>query len=117
MEAFVIASKDLEPLNGLNRTRKIDEKITIDLQSRTIIVEGHDYTYAPDGTIISSSRFSYERDNIPAIPAREEVLGEDGSVIIPASDEVPANNRFDIYAASPIGLGISAMVQHTLDTM
>lgn len=117
MEALVIASKILSQLNGLDRTRKIDNKIIIDLKNRTIIVEGTDYTYSPTGVVISQEVFRYERDNIPAISAKEEVTNEQGDVIIPATEEIPANNRFNNYAASPIGLGIAGMVQQTINFM
>lgn len=124
-----IASKILSPENGLDRKRSIDKRIIIDIENKTIIVEGTDYTYSPNGTIINQVPFRYERDNIAEIkevigkPAVEQVKDAEGNIIINSEAEVsavahvPANPRFDIYTTSPIGVGISAMVQHTLDTM
>ena len=124
-----IAFKVLSQENGLDRRRSIDKKIIIDIENKTIIVEGTDYTFAPDGTIISQVPFRYERDNIQEVkeivakPAVLEQKDTNGNVIVQAENEVigvahvPANPRFDIYTASPIGQGISGMIQGTLNGM
>lgn len=124
-----IAFKDLgiDTVTGLSVKRSIDKKITIDLENKTIIVDGMDYTYTPTGVIISQVPYKYERDNIPEVkeviaqPAILEVLDASGKVVTEGKPEVigvvgkPANPRFDIYAASPIGLGIANMIQGTLN--
>ncbi len=118
-----IASKILDQKDGLDRKRIIDKKILINLEIKSITVEGTDYTYSPTGVIISSVPFRYEVDNIPEIKAVESVdaiLDEEGNVSTPAiigSPFVPANNRFDRIAESAIGLGISGMVQATINSL
>lgn len=104
-----IAGIDLGPKDGLNRRRSIDEKIVIDLKNKTIIVEGTDYTYSPTGVVISQLPFRYERDNIPDT---KEVKDDKGNIITPFAK---GNPRFDNYYASPIGKGISDMIQGTLN--
>lgn len=129
MEPLVIASKVLSQLEGLDRERKINAKVIIDLVNRVITVEGNDYTYTPTGAIISTTPFKYEVDNIPSIPkipaiiGNEEVLDGEGNVLVPAIatipevPEVPANSRFDRIVISPIGQGVSAMIQGTLNLL
>lgn len=104
-----IAGIDLEPIEGLNRRRSIDEKITIDLKNKVVIVEGTDYTYTPTGVVISQVPFKYERDNIPEIQEKKD---DEGNII---TEFKAANPRFDIYANSSIGKGIAAMIQGTLN--
>ena len=123
MTPYIIANKILNQIQGLDRERIINNKIIIDLTNRTIIVEGHDYTYSPTGAIIITEPFKYEVDNTPLFPAIAEVVevkDTDGTILIPATEgvaEIPANNRFDNIATSPLGLAIAGMVQNTLNQM
>ena len=124
-----VAFKALTPEDGLNKRRSIDKKITIDIENKNIIVEGTDYTYSPNGTIISQVPFRYERDNIPEIKeviakaAVAQVKDAEGNITTESVAEVigvayvAANPRFDIYTASPIGQGIASMIQQTLNNL